>query len=243
MIRTAATLLFIVLALFLLLPWLILWTLLVRNADGMYSFAMSYVRFLNRIAGIRVRTEGLDHIPSSVCIFVSNHCSNIDPPAMFPSIPRRVSILAKKQVFHIPVLGAALRLARFVPVDRGDREAAAASVDFAVQYLKEGLSFCVYPEGTRSRDGRLKPFKRGTFIMAIQARVPIVPVALIGTQRLMRKGDWAVHPGEVVVRFLPPVDSAAYSLDRRGELLEVIHARIAAALPPDQQPLAQDVPT
>jgi len=237
MIRTAAALLFIVLALFLLLPGLILWTLLVRNADWMYSVAMSYVRFLNRMAGIRVRAEGLENIPDSVCIFASNHCSNIDPPAMFPSIPRRVSILAKKQVFQIPVLGAAMRLARLVPVDR---EAAAASVDCAVGYLREGLSFCVYPEGTRSRDGRLKPFKRGTFVMAIQARVPIVPVALSGTQRLMRKGDWTIHPGEVLIRFLPPVDAAAFSLDQRSDLLEAIHARIGAALPPDQRPLSED---
>ena len=80
-------------------------------------------------------------------------------------------------------------------------EAAAESVDLAIKYLKEGLSFCVYPEGTRSRDGHLLPFKRGTFVMAIRAGVPVVPVSLAGTQELMRKGDWRIYPGEVVVRF------------------------------------------
>lgn len=239
MLRTAVTLLFVVLALLLLLPLLILWTLLARDANFMYFTAMRYLRFLNRLVGIRVRVEGLEHIPASVCVFASNHASNIDPPTLFPSIPRRVSILAKKQVFHIPILNAAMRLAGIIPVDREDREAAAASVDLAVKHLKEGLSFCVYPEGTRSRDGRLKAFKRGTFVMAIQAGVPIVPVALIGTQHLMRKGGWTIHPGEVFIHFLPPVAAAAYSFEQRGQLLEVVHERIAAALPPDQQPLLE----
>jgi 1-acyl-sn-glycerol-3-phosphate acyltransferase len=243
MIRTAATLFFIVLGLIFMMPPLIVWTLLIRDADLMYSTAMRYLCFLNRVAGIRIRIEGLDNIPPGVCIFASNHVSNVDPPAQFPSIPRRVSILAKKQVFRIPVLSKAMRLAKFVPVDREDREAAASSVDLAVKYLKEGLSFFVYPEGTRSRDGRLKPFKKGTFVMAIQAGVPIVPIALIGTQRLMRKGDWTIHPGEITIRYCEPVNAASYSFDQRADLLEAVHARIAAALPPDQQPLPEPTAT
>lgn len=239
MIRTAATLFFVILALIFLMPPLILWTLVVRDADLMYSTAMRYLRFLNRVAGISIRIEGLENIPSGVCIFASNHVSNVDPPAQFPSIPRRVSILAKKQVFRIPVLSKAMRLAKFVPVDREDRESAAGSVDLAVEYLKEGLSFFIYPEGTRSRDGRLQPFKKGTFVMAIQAGVPIVPVALIGTQRLMRKGDWTFHPGEITIRYCPPINAAEYSFDRRADLLEAVHASVAAALPPDQKPLPE----
>ena len=237
MIRTAASLLFIALGLLLLMPLLILWTLITRDANLMYFIFTRCLSVINRIAGIRVHAEGYENIPPSVCIFASNHLSNIDPIAQFPSLPRRCSILAKKQVFRIPILNIALRLAKIVPVDREDREAALASVDLAVKYLKEGLSFCVYPEGTRSRDGRLKPFKKGTFVMAIQAGVPIVPVAFIGAQKLMRKGDWTIHPGEVTIRFCPPVDASAYSIDQRQDLLEAVYNRIAAALPPDQQPL------
>lgn len=240
MIRTAATLFFIVLGLLFLMPPLIVWTLLVRDADLMYATAMRYLRFLNRVAGIRIRIEGLDNIPAGVCIFASNHVSTVDPPAQFPSIPRRVSILAKKQVFRIPVLNKAMRLAKFVPVDREDREAAAGSVDLAVKYLKEGLSFFVYPEGTRSRDGRLKPFKKGTFVMAIQAGVPIVPVALIGTQHLMRKGEWMIRPGEITIRYCRAIDAAGYTFEQRGELLEAVHASVAAALPRDQQPVEEE---
>ncbi|MGH9757852.1 MAG: lysophospholipid acyltransferase family protein, partial [Candidatus Acidiferrales bacterium] len=189
MIRTAAALLYIVLALLLLMPWLILWTLLVGNADFMYRVVMKALRGVNRVAGVRVRVAGVENIPPGVCIFAANHVSNVDPTALVPAIPRRVSLLAKKEIFRIPILATTLRLAQFIPVNREDREAAAASVDLAVKYLREGHSFLVYPEGTRSRDGRLKPFKKGTFVMAIQAGVPVVPVSMSGAQKLMRKGD------------------------------------------------------
>jgi 1-acyl-sn-glycerol-3-phosphate acyltransferase len=241
MLRTAVTLLGIFLGLLLLLPPLMVWTFLRRDANFMYFTAMRYLRFLNHLAGIRIRIEGLENIPSEVCIFASNHVSNIDPPVLFPSIPRRVSILAKKQVFRIPILDIAMRLAKLVPVDREDRDAAAASIDLAVKYLKEGLSFCVYPEGTRSPDGRLKPFKKGTFVMAILASVPIVPVALIGTQHLMGKGSWTIRTGEITIRFCEPVSSTGCTLNQRGELLEAVFNRIASALPPDQRPLPETV--
>ncbi|MGB6265769.1 MAG: lysophospholipid acyltransferase family protein [Candidatus Acidiferrales bacterium] len=239
MFRTIATILFLAIAILLVMPWLVLYTWITRNPDPMYSLAMRVLHIANRIAGIRVRVEGLANIPPATCIFASNHASNIDPIALVPAVPRRVALLAKKQVFRIPILATALLQAHFVPVDREDREAAAASVDRAVKYLSEGLSFCVYPEGTRSRDGRVKPFKRGTFVMAIQAGVPVVPVSLAGTQNLMRKGSWFIQPGEIVVRFGPAVDSRAYSLDRRSELLARVHEIVAAGLPPDQQPLPE----
>jgi 1-acyl-sn-glycerol-3-phosphate acyltransferase len=129
-------------------------------------------------------------------------------------------------------------LTGIVPVDRGDRDAAAASVDRAVQSLKSGLSFLVYPEGTRSPDGRLLPFKKGTFVMAIEAGVPVVPVSVAGAHKVMRKGEWAIHPGEIVVKFQPSVDASQYTLEQRGELLERVQAAVAAGLPGDQQPAA-----
>lgn len=238
MIRTSAAVFCVILALLLMMPWLILWSLLVGDPEFMYRVVLKAIRVVNRIAGIRVRVEGLENIPPGVCIFASNHVSNVDPTALLPAIPRRVSLLAKKEVFRIPILATALRMAQFIPVDRQDREAAAASVDLAVKYLREGHSFCVYPEGTRSRDARLKPFKKGTFVMAIQAGVPVVPVSMSGAQNLMRKGDWSIHPGEIVIRFGPPVDASQYTFDRRGELLARVHALVAAGLSENQKPLS-----
>jgi 1-acyl-sn-glycerol-3-phosphate acyltransferase len=237
MIRTLLIGVYISLAILLVMPWLIVWSWITGSADLMYRYAMAALRLADRMAGIRVRAEGLEHIPPGVCIFVSNHVSNVDPLALVPAIPRRIAILAKKEVFRIPILSIAMRQAGLVPVDREDREAAAASVDIAVERLKGGLSFVVFAEGTRSADGRLRPFKRGTFVMAIRAGVPIVPVSLIGTQNLMRKGHWSLYSGDVVVRFGPAVNSAEYTLEQRGELLARVEAAVAEGLPAEQQPL------
>src|SRR5271168_4217889 len=180
MIRTIAVGLYLACAIVFVMPFLILYSLLVGNPDTMYAIAMKVVRFAVRLVKIKVNVEGLENIPAGVCIFAANHISNIDPLAFVPAIPRRVSLLVKKEIFRIPIFSTAMRMAKFVPVDRSDKEAAAASVEFAVRVLKEGLSFAVYPEGTRSPDGRMRLFKKGTFVMAIQAGVPVVPVSISG---------------------------------------------------------------
>ena len=237
MIRTIIVLLYFSLAMLLILPLLVLWSLIAGDVTFMYNRFQEGLRIGLRIAGIRVHVEGLENIPQGVCIFASNHASNLDPVALTPNIPRRISLLAKKEVFKIPVLSKAIRMAKIVPVDRGDSEAAAESVDLAIKYLKEGLSFCVYPEGTRSRDGRLLPFKRGTFVMAIRAGVPVVPVSLGGTHNLMRKGDWLIYPGEVTVRFGPAVATTGYGMEQREEVRRTVQNLVAEGLPEDQKPL------
>jgi len=236
MIRALVLGIYITLCIVLLLPWLILWTIIVGTPDLMYGLAMKAVRLGNSLVGIRVRVEGIENVPSGGCVFIANHVSNVDPLALIPEIPRRVAILIKKELMSIPILAIGMRRAQFVPVDRSDREAAAASVEEAVRFLKQGISFVIFAEGTRSADGRLRPFKRGAFTMAIEAGVPVVPVSLAGTQKLMRKNDWKLHPGEVTVRFSPAIDAAAYTFERRMELLDRVHAAVSAGLPPDQQP-------
>jgi len=236
MIRTLALVTYLLLAMVLLLPWFILWSWITGSPDLMYSTAMRAVRLGNRIAGIRVHTDGLENIPAGVCIFAANHISNVDPLAFVPAIPRRVAILVKSELFRVPILAQAMRGAQFIPVDRRDPDAAAKSVDLAIEWLKQGISFAIYPEGTRSRDGRLQPFKRGAFVMAIQSGAPIVPVAISGAQHLMHKGDWTLHPGDVVVHFCAPVDASHYTMEQRGELLARVQSAIAAQLPEDQQP-------
>lgn len=237
MIRSVILFAFYALALTFVLPWFILWTLITGKPDAMYRMAMGTVRLGVKLTRVRVRIEGYENIPSGVCIFAANHISTIDPLAFIPGIPRRVAILVKKELFRVPFLGASMSLADFVAVDRSDREAAAASVDLAVEHLKHGRSFAVYPEGTRSPDGRLRPFKKGTFVMAIQAGVPVVPVSIANAQKIMPKGDWKIHGGEILVRFGPPVNAADYTLEQRGDLLDRVHSLVAAGLPPDQQPL------
>src|SRR5271154_2514785 len=235
MIRTLLLGLFFALAIVLALPWLILWSVIVGSPDLMYWLALEVVRAGNRLVGIRVRVEGLENIPQGACVFISNHVSNVDALTFIPAIPRRVAILIKQELFRIPILSIGMRRAQFIPVDRSDREAAAASIDVAVGTLKAGLSFAIFAEGTRSADGHLRPFKRGAFTVAIQARAPIVPVSISGTLPLMKKGDWIIRPGEAVVRFGPSVDSSSYTMARRAELLVRVQELVAAGLPPEQQ--------
>jgi 1-acyl-sn-glycerol-3-phosphate acyltransferase len=225
-------------AILFLLPWLILWTLVTKNPDVMYQTAMKAIRLMLRMVGIRVHVEGLENVPPCVCIFAANHISAIDPLAFIPAIPRRVAILVKKELFRIPVFGAAMKAAQFVPVDRSDRESAAASVDLSVEQLKHGTSFAIYPEGTRSPDGRLRPLKKGVFIMAVGAGVPIVPVSIAGAQKIMQKGTWKVSAGDVTVRFGRLVDGAEYTAETREALRERVEASIAAGLPEEQRPAA-----
>jgi 1-acyl-sn-glycerol-3-phosphate acyltransferase len=226
------------LCILLLLPWLVLWSLITGNPDRMYWLAMRTVRVGNRLFGIRVHVEGLENIPPRACVFVANHVSNVDALAFIPSIPCRVAILIKKELMRIPILAAGMRAAQFVAVDRSDREAAAASVELAVKRLKDGVSFAIFAEGTRSPDGRLRPFKRGGFTMAIEAGVPVIPVSIAGTQRLQPKGEWKVRSGDVWVRYGPAVDASSYTMERRAELVARVESLVAAGLPPDQQPPA-----
>ena len=236
MIRTILAVIYLALGILLVMPWLMLWSFLTGRADFMYRVAMRVVRTGVRIVGVRVRVEGTDNIPPGVCMFAANHVSNIDPLAFVPAIPRRVGLLVKSELFRVPILAKAMRMAGFVPVQRENREAAAGSVEEALKYLKEGLSFAVYPEGTRSRDGRMLPFKKGAFLMAVRAKVPVVPVSIVGAQDLMRKGEWAVRPGEVTIRFGPAVDASAYTVEQRAILLARLEELVAAGLPEDQKP-------
>jgi 1-acyl-sn-glycerol-3-phosphate acyltransferase len=236
MIRTLLLALYLVLfVLFVGLP-VVLYAALTRSADALYWTGLKGVLVIVRLVGMRTRTEGLENIPSGTCVFAANHTSNADAPAIVGSIPRRIAILAKKSLFAIPVVGTAFRLAQFVPVDRANRESAKASVELAAKYVQQGRSFLIYPEGTRSWDGRLLPFKSGAFLLAIRAGVPVVPVACAGAHRILAKKSLRIRPGEVLVRFCPPIDAAGYTPEERAKLAERVRAAIAAALPPDQRP-------
>jgi 1-acyl-sn-glycerol-3-phosphate acyltransferase len=236
MIRTAFVAVALAIATIVVGAPLVLYVVLTGNVDPLYHAGVSAVVWICRIAGMRTRVDGLENIPPGTVLFAANHTSNADGPAIVGSIPRRIAILAKKSLFAIPIVGTAFRLAQFVPVDRAHPERAAASIEVAAEKMKSGVSFLIYPEGTRSPDGRLLPFRRGAFVLAIKAGVPVVPVACSGAHRVIPKNAYRITPGEVVVRFCPAIDSSEYSLERRNELAGRVHAAIAAALPPDQQP-------
>jgi 1-acyl-sn-glycerol-3-phosphate acyltransferase len=237
MIRTAFVAIAMGLCTLVLGPPLILLTLVTKSATLMYWTGVKMVVYVTRLAGEKVTVHGRENIPPGVCLFAANHTSNADAPAIVGAIPRRIAILGRKSLFDIPVVGTAFRLAKFVPVDREDRDAALASVQEAVKYIREGFSFLVYPEGTRSPDGRLRRFKKGSFVIAIEAGIPIVPVACAGAHRIMKKNSLIVRPGKGTVRFGKPIEASGYNIDQRDELAQRVHDAVAAELPEDQRPL------
>jgi 1-acyl-sn-glycerol-3-phosphate acyltransferase len=128
-------------------------------------------------------------------------------------------------------------LAHFIPVNRRVPGAAILSMEKAIKALGKGQSFLIYPEGTRSPDGRLQEFKKGAAVMAIKAKVPVVPVACSGAQHVMQKRSLVVHPGEILVQFLDPIDASAYSFEQRDAFNNRLYDAMATGLPSDQKPL------
>jgi 1-acyl-sn-glycerol-3-phosphate acyltransferase len=236
MLRAAFASVFLAIYSLLIGPPLILYAVVTGHIDPLYRLGLGGVLFVVRMVGVRLTVSGVENIPPGVCIFMANHTSNADAPAVVGAIPRRIAVLVKESLFRIPIVGQAFRAARFVPVNRSNRDSAIASVDRAVEFLKEGISFLVYPEGTRSPDGRLLSFKKGAFVMAIKSGAPIVPVACAGAHSVIRRKEWSIHPGAITVTFLPPVDSSKFTIEQRDQLAARVHEAIATALPPDQQP-------
>lgn len=228
-LRTTGSLLFIVIftSLGALIGFPATW--ITGSADLLYSIAMWIVRNAVRIAGIEIQIEGLEHIdPEGTYIYMCNHVSNLDPPVLIPKLPQRTSVLVKKELFKVPILGQAMRAGDLVPVDRSNRDAAVASMKEAERVMGEGLSMTVFPEGTRSPDGRLLPFKKGPFYLAMDSGIPVVPVTICGSERLMPKGHTVIQPGIVRLIFHSPILPASFR--ENDELIEAVRRQIEAWL-------------
>src|SRR5712664_2339210 len=202
MLRTLFIGVFLSLYILIVGPPLLVYTLITRNPDPIYWAGVRGVMFFVRAVGVRVRVTGLERIPSGTCLFVVNHTSSADAPAVVGAIPRRIAILLKQSLFRYPIVGQAFQLAQFIPVDRAKHDSAVASVEKAVAAMRSGQSFLIYPEGTRSPDGRLQEFKKGAVVLAIKAGVPIVPMVCSGAHLVMRKRSLKIYHGEILVEFL-----------------------------------------
>jgi 1-acyl-sn-glycerol-3-phosphate acyltransferase len=195
----------------------------------LYRLFMWGARFGVWLTGVRVETVGLDQIdPSRSYIFMTNHLSNLDPPIQIPLIPRRTSVMVKKELFKVPILGRAMRMGALVPVDRGVREAGIEAVAAAKAVIQKGINMVIYVEGHRSFDGKLLPFKKGPFYLAMECGVPIVPMTIVGTHCAMPKRRFAIKPGRVKVIFHPPIEPKDFC-DREC-LMERVRATIESGL-------------
>jgi 1-acyl-sn-glycerol-3-phosphate acyltransferase len=210
------------------------WTFIAGNIRFLYWIGMGLALTGCKVAGARVKTVGLDKIdPAGTYVFMSNHVSNLDPPILCPLIPVRTTILAKKAIWRIPILGQALNMAEIVPVERENRESAIKSIRRAGEVMRHHINLTLFPEGTRSRDGRLLPFKKGPFHLAMETGFPVVPVTILGTFEMMPKGNMIVRGGTVTLVFHPPVDPAKYS--SREALMEAVREAISSTLPEERR--------
>jgi len=218
------------------------WTILVGNVNLLYKVAMWGAFRGVRLAGVRVHTVGLDRLdPARTYIFMSNHTSNIDPPLLLPLIPRRTSVMAKKELFSYPLLGKTMRLGSLVPVDRGNRDAGISAVRAASEVIRQGINMTIYIEGKRSFDGKLLPFKKGPFYLAEETAVPVVPLTIVGTHYVMPKGRFSIKPGDVTIIFHDPIEPENFG-DREC-LMEKVRRVIDSGLPPQYQETRQTVAT
>src|ERR1700685_2511154 len=206
------------------------WTLLSGNVNLLYRMAMWGAWTGVRLAGIQVQTVGLDKLdPARTYIFMSNHVSNVDPPILMPLIPRRMSVMVKKELFRVPVLARLMRFGSLVPVDRGNRESGIAAVRAAADVIHQGINMTVYVEGHRSFDGKLLPFKKGPFYLAEECGVPIVPITISGTEVAMPKARFAIRPGTLTVQFHDPIEPRDFG--ERECLIAKVRAAINSGLP------------
>jgi 1-acyl-sn-glycerol-3-phosphate acyltransferase len=184
-----------------------------------------------RVAGIKIHVAGRKQVPSGrACIFMANHVSNLDPPALISRIPGRTSAFSKRSVFNLPLFGYCLKLAEYIPVDRtGNKASAQASVNAATRLLAKGLHITTFVEGRRSTDGRMQPFKKGPFYLAMQSGAPCIPVSIYGTETMMAKGSFAIKPGTAHIIFHAPLYPRDYAT--RDELSQAVRAAIASGLP------------
>lgn len=206
------------------------WTFLTHDVSFLYRMSMWGAWTGVKLAGVRVETVGLDKIdPARTYIFMSNHTSNLDPPILLPLIPRRTSVMAKKELFRYPILGETMRMGSLVPVDRGNRDSGIAAVKAAGEVIRQGINMTIYVEGKRSFDGKMLPLKKGPFYLAMECGVPVVPVTIVGSHHLMPKARFRISPGTVKVVFHDPIEPRDFV--SRECLMEKVRSTINQALP------------
>lgn len=186
-----------------------------------HQIARFWGRTVLWISGIHVTVNGLNNIlPGRSYIYMANHQSNFDIPVLIAALPVQFRWLAKAELFKIPVFGRGMKGCGYISIDRSNRESAFESLNRAAATIRNGTSVLVFPEGTRSYDGRIHPFKKGGFVLTVDAGVPIIPIIIDGTQSIMPKGCKMIRPGNVTLEIMPPVDTSVYDRQNKDALID-----------------------
>jgi 1-acyl-sn-glycerol-3-phosphate acyltransferase len=233
-VRSLATYVAVSLYVLLLGPPFLMLALATGNALTLYRVALGGVRLGLWLSGISVRVRNPENIQRDrAAVYAVNHASNVEPPILYETLSElfpRLRILYKAELRKLPILVRAFDLAGFVPLERGNREQSLPAIERAAEALREGHSFLIFPEGTRSRTGELLPFKKGGFIMAVKGQAPIVPVAIVGARDAMKKGSLIIRPVRVTVSFGAPVPTTGLTLEDREPLISAVRGAVATLL-------------
>ena len=216
--------------------------LLIALATGrpnlLYKIGLGGVRLGLWLSGITVQIRHPEHIlRDRAAVYAVNHSSNVEPPILFAALSGlfpRMRILYKAELRKLPILVRAFDLAGFVPLERGNRDQSLPAIERAAEALREGNSFLIFPEGTRSRTGELLPFKKGGFIMALKGHAPVVPVAIKGARDAMKKGSLIIRPVRITVSFGAPIEAAGLTMDDRDDLIARARSAVAGLLAEDR---------
>jgi 1-acyl-sn-glycerol-3-phosphate acyltransferase len=208
----------------------ILTCFVVPSGNAVLPLARGWARIILALCRVKLVVEGSPRVqPPGPYLFLSNHQSQFDILAVVLALPLQFRILAKQELFYIPIFGWVMKLSGFVGIDRSNREKAIQSLDRAAKRLRRGTSLLIYAEGTRSLDGRLLPFKKGGFVMAIQAGVPVVPITIHGSRAILPKGSLRIRPGTLRVTLGDPIDPGRYTLDEKELLMEEVRRVMESA--------------
>jgi 1-acyl-sn-glycerol-3-phosphate acyltransferase len=225
--RSTLAVAFAVLAVLAGLPFVLV-CLVAGLREPLLAFGLGIASVCRRIAGISLEVSGAGELaPGTPRIYMPNHASFLDGPLVMLAIPGAARVILKRSILRVPLVGTAMRFVGFVPVDRRGVEGGKKSIARAAALMKErGYSYLIFPEGTRSLDGRLGPFRRGGFFLALETGAPIVPVTITGSRELMPKGRSTARPGRVGVVFHEPVPSAGLTVETMPELMDKVRAAI-----------------
>lgn len=197
------------------------------RGNVMYWSACAWSRGLLWASGVRVTHHFAEPLPRRPFVFMANHRSTFDIPALLATLPGQTRFLAKRSLFKIPIFGWGLAAGGFVPVDRGNRRRARETMKVAAERLRKGRSLLIFPEETRSLDGRMLPFKGGGFLLARESGLPVVPVGIRGSRSVEKPGSLVIHPGSIEVRYGHPIEAAGLPLSAKHEFLDQVRERVA----------------
>lgn len=227
MFRTLYITIWVVFATLVLGLTVIIFSFFVKSGNPLHRIARLWGRSILVVSRIKVTVEGLSSIDQQrPYIYMPNHQSNFDIPVLLGHLAVQFRWLAKLELFKIPIFGHAMRKAGYISIDRNNRESAIQSLEMAAEKIKNGVSVLIFPEGTRSRDGKIQPFKKGGFVMAIDSGVPIVPVIISGARSIMTKGKFSVNPGRIRMSIQQPIDTTIYSRDTKEALMQHVRGVI-----------------